>query len=87
LTINQSIGNILGEEMLSLLNYKYTVYADFALEVEGHRGIKVFSSTYITFAVGKSTLVVEGENLTIKQLTKNYALITGTITWAGVQRK
>lgn len=50
------------------------------LYVEGHKGLTVLSTNMIAFKVKKGRVVVDGENLFLKELTENTILIQGKIS-------
>jgi sporulation protein YqfC len=67
--------------MLALTSFRCSVIGGYAFVLEGHKGLKSFDAQKIEFRQNKNTLIsVVGLNLTIKQLTKSYALILGKIT-------
>lgn len=49
------------------------------LYVEGHQGLTVLSPTTIAFKIKKGRVIVDGENLLLKELTDNTLLIQGKI--------
>ena len=49
------------------------------LYVEGHLGLTILSSTTIAFKIKKGRVVVDGENLFLRELTYNTLLIQGKI--------
>ncbi len=49
------------------------------LYVEGHIGLTILSETTIAFKVKKGRVVVDGEGLTLAELTDNSMLIEGKI--------
>lgn len=75
--------NFLTEEDLALavLNkVRCNFYGDFAVVVEGHKGLKTFSLEKIIFKADKNkNLNITGKNLYIRQLTSGYALVAGEI--------
>ena len=66
---------------LAVLNkIRCNVYSDFAVLVEGHKGLKCFGGQKIVFKASKrQNLVILGKNLVVKQLAVGYALIAGEI--------
>ena len=49
------------------------------LYVEGHMGITMLSQNMIAFKIKKGRIVVEGENLFLKEITANTLIIEGKI--------
>ena len=49
------------------------------LYVEGHMGITILSQNMIAFKIKKGRIVVEGENLFLKEITANTLIIEGKI--------
>ena len=49
------------------------------LYVEGHMGLTVLTHDQIAFKIKKGRVVVEGNNLILKELTSNTLLIEGNI--------
>lgn len=77
----QDIADSLGCECAALMaSYKYSVYAGVALAIEGHNGLLEYTAEMIKFKLAKGGICVHGENLKIKQMTKDYALLHGKIT-------
>lgn len=76
----QCVADICGEELTTLINnYKYSVYGGNTLVVEGHKGISEYGSKCVSFALPKSVLTVTGDDLRIKYLEKNFAVVVGSI--------
>ena len=68
------------ESAASVNSFKYSVYGGHTVVVEGHRGLVSFSSEKIIFRLGKTErLEIIGEEISIKQLTKNFTVVTGKI--------
>ena len=79
-SFSQCVADICGLELATLVkDYKYSVFGGHTVVVEGHKGIVVYSTTQVSFAVGKSTLQIEGDNLNIKCLEKHFAVIVGKV--------
>lgn len=49
------------------------------LYVEGHHGLTILRKNMIAFKIKKGRIVVEGEDLFLKELTENTMLIQGKI--------
>lgn len=77
---DSEVAKILDLELAALVNsFKYSVYGGHTVVVEGHRGLVSFSSEKL-FQVGKTErLEIIGEEISIKQLTKNFTVVTGKI--------
>ncbi|MBS1416079.1 MAG: YabP/YqfC family sporulation protein [Christensenellales bacterium] len=75
------VAKILDLELAALVNsFKYSVYGNHTVVVEGHKGLVSFSSERIVFKLGKTErLEITGEEISIKQLTKNFTVVTGKI--------
>lgn len=79
-SFNQCVADICGLELATLLSdYKYSVFGGHTVVVEGHKGIVDYATEQVTFAVGKSTLRILGEQLHIKFLEKHFAVIVGKV--------
>ncbi len=66
--------------MASLNKLRCSIFGNFAVVVEGHKGLKAFSLQKIVFnANKKQNLSIVGKNLIIKQLAIGYALVMGEI--------
>lgn len=50
-----------------------------ALYVEGHKGVTLISSETVAFKIKKGRVVVEGDKLTLKELSQNTILLQGKI--------
>ena len=86
-SFEEEIIKALGEELVSLVKYKYCVFGNNAVAVEGHKGLRHLSSQKIVFSLGKKeNIVVLGLRLKIKQMTGNYCLIWGQIDKVEVER-
>lgn len=67
--------------MAALTTFRCCLIGGYAFVLEGHKGLKSFDAQKIQFKQNKNRLIsVIGLNLTIKQLTKSYALVLGEIT-------
>ncbi|MEG1706921.1 MAG: YabP/YqfC family sporulation protein [Clostridia bacterium] len=79
-SFEQDLATALGVEIATLIGaYKYSVYGGSTFVLEGMNGIRYFSAEKIIFSIKKQTLAVKGQGLTIKQLTRDYAVVTGQI--------
>lgn len=66
--------------LASLNKLRCSIFGNFAVVVEGHKGLKAFSLQKIVFnANKKQNLSIVGKNLIIKQLAIGYALVMGEI--------
>lgn len=84
-SFNESISEICGLELSTLVgSYKYSVFGNNTVVVEGHKGIVGYSDDVVSFAVAKTVLQIVGSNLKIKCLEKHFAVITGIIRQIGV---
>lgn len=63
----------LGLPFLTLLGKEH-------LSIENHRGILVYTNENINVSTKIGTLVVEGKNLTVRQLTSDVLVVQGEIT-------
>jgi len=76
--------NISSEENLSLAvvnKLRCNLFGNFAVVIEGHKGLKTFLLEKIIFKADKKQNVsIVGKNLSIKQLTLGYALVMGEIS-------
>ncbi len=50
------------------------------LYVEGHNGLTILSPTTIAFKIKRGRVVVDGENMFLKELTDNTLMIQGKIS-------
>ena len=73
------INKICGEELTSLVTYKYSVFGGNTIVLEGHKGILDYSACKVSFKVGKGSLIVVGNNLQIKCLDNRFAVVVGKI--------
>ena len=73
------INKICGEELCSLVTYKYSVFGGNTIVLEGHKGILDYSTCKVSFKVGKGSLIVVGSNLQIKCLDNRFAVVIGKI--------
>ena len=79
-SFSQCVADICGLELATLISgYKYSVFGGSTVVVEGHKGIVIYSTTQVSFAVGKSTLQISGDNLNIKCLEKHFAVVVGKV--------
>ena len=84
-SFNESISEICGLEIATLAgSYKYSVFGNHTVVVEGHKGIVGYSEEVVSFAVDKTVLHIEGGSLRIKCLEKHFAVVTGRIKQIGV---
>ena len=84
-SFEQCISNICGVELSALTQGKYSVFANRYVVIEGHRGIAEYQQEHVSFYFGKSALTVCGQNLQIKCLEKNYAIVVGEIASVAVK--
>jgi sporulation protein YqfC len=74
------LAEIMDTELSTLAgSYKYQVFGSHTCAIEGHTGLSHFASSNNSFHVAGGILAVLGENLTITNLTKNFAVVKGTI--------
>ena len=79
-SFNDNIAQICGLELSTLAgSYKYSVFGGTTAVIEGHKGIATYTDTEVTFNLGSKLLKVIGNNLTIKRLCKNFAVVAGRI--------
>lgn len=79
-SFNESIAQICGLELATLAgNYKYSVFGGTTAVIEGHKGIAGYLSDEVSFNLHGGFLRVQGENLTVKCLSKNFAVVSGKI--------
>lgn len=50
-----------------------------ALYVEGHKGVTSISSEMVAFKIKRGRVVIEGDKLTLKELSQNTILLQGKI--------
>ena len=62
-----------------LENYNLINISGKLLYIEGHQGLTEISENLISFKIKKGRIIVEGENLFLKELTENTMLIQGKI--------
>lgn len=60
-------------------SYRYVNFGGSAVYVQGHKGFLSFDSQKIVIRTGKSTLTVLGEGLTVKRLSGDDLMVTGSI--------
>lgn len=86
-SFEEEIIKALGEELYSLVKFKYCVFGNSAAAIEGHKGLKHLSQQKIAFSLGKKeNITVLGQRLKIKQMTGNYCLIWGQIDRVEVEK-
>lgn len=79
-SFSQCVANICGLELATLIaDYKYSVFGGHTVVLEGHKGIVDYSTEVITFSVGKPHLRICGNDLHIKCLEKNFAVVVGNV--------
>ena len=67
--------------LLALNKVKCNLFGNFAVLIEGHKGLKSYLLEKIIFKANKTQNVsVIGKNLSIKQLANRHALIVGEIS-------
>lgn len=72
------IAKICDTELAVLLqSYKYTVYGGHTVVVEGHKGLLKYLTSCVTFRLQKGTLSINGDALTIRNLSQNTAVVMG----------
>ena len=78
---DSEVAKILDLELAALVNsFKYSVYGGAYRSRRGTQGLVSFSSEKIIFRLGKTErLEIIGEEISIKQLTKNFTVVTGKI--------
>lgn len=80
MAFEKEISSVCDLEVATLLGgYKYAVYSGKVVVVEGHCGIKDFSTTCIKIALKKGLICVNGEELSLCQLQKGFAIVKGKI--------
>ncbi len=60
--------------------YKYSVFSGQAVVVEGHSGIKSYSQNCMIFKIKKCALHVNGCDLSLKKLSRGFAVVVGKIS-------
>lgn len=65
--------------------YKYSVFGNQAVVVEGHNGVNSLDGEKIALKLKRKRLVVSGKRLIIKQLDGKCAIITGEIDGVTVE--
>lgn len=83
-SFRQCIANICGCELTSAAGCKYAVFDNGVAVIEGHRGIVEYSVCKVCFAVHGGRLQVCGDQLQIKCLEKQFAIIVGKISSVSV---
>lgn len=79
-SFNEHIAQICGLELATLAgNYKYSVFGGTTAVIEGHKGISGYTDIEVCFYLPKGTLTIAGDNLQVKCLSKNFAVVTGRI--------
>ena len=84
-SFEQCISNICGVELSSLIQGKYSVFANRYAVIEGHSGISDYQKEKVSLHFHKSLLEISGKNLQIKCLEKNFAIICGEIISVAVK--
>ncbi|MCM1289669.1 MAG: YabP/YqfC family sporulation protein [Corallococcus sp.] len=84
-SFEKCISDICGVELSSLVQGKYSVFANRYAVIEGHRGICDYQADKVSFLFGKNVLVISGANLQIRCLEKNYAVVAGEVFSVAVQ--
>ena len=72
--IKENLKDSAGFDSFNLINLSGKL-----LYVEGHLGLVTLSKEIISFKVKKAAIIVEGENLTLAELSDNTIKICGTI--------
>ena len=79
-SLTQCVADICGLELATLIgSYKYSVFGGHTVVVEGHKGIADYTNECISFALPKASLKIDGLNLRIKCLEKQFAVVVGKI--------
>ena len=73
------IGKILNLPAGEIANGFKVIMLNNACYIEGHRGIKTFADNEICFKIKGGQILVNGDNLSIKNLDQNTAIISGNI--------
>lgn len=73
------IKNKVGKDFNFLEEYNLVNISGKLLYIEGHKGLTILSSNMISLKLKKGRVVVEGENLFLKEVTENTILIQGNI--------
>ncbi len=75
-----SISDICGLETAAILRgYKYSVYDGRAVVIEGHKGIFAYGEKEVVFLLKKGKITIGGNQLSIKCLDGNFAVVEGVI--------
>ena len=79
-SFNDSIASICGLELATLAGgYKYSVFGGTTAVIEGHKGIAGYQDDEVAFFVTNALLKVRGSKLHIRCLSKNFAVVNGSI--------
>ena len=70
----------------TILQYRYTVFGGRAVYVAGHKGIRSFGSDVMELKIGKQSLVITGQNLSIKHLSNDDMIIIGDINSVAINK-
>ncbi|MEG1527590.1 MAG: hypothetical protein RR248_02590 [Clostridia bacterium] len=78
MSLYNCLKDILGQEIVSIAKFRYEVFCNYAVEVEGHCGLKQLCESKIALKLPQNkTFIVVGRKLVIVELSKRYALIKG----------
>ncbi len=70
----------------ALVKLRCVLYGDDAVVIEGHKGLKSFSSEKIVFKTTANRLFfVNGKNLILNRFSRGYALVVGMIAEVGYE--
>lgn len=84
----QCVASICGLEMATLISdYKVSFFGGKTAVIEGHRGIVEYSAERVSFALKKGVLRICGDNLCIKGLEKNFAVLAGKVSKIEVENE
>lgn len=87
-SFNESIAQICGLELATLAgSYKYSVFGGTTAVIEGHKGILNYLQSEVSFYLSDGVISVMGENLKIKCLSKNFAVVVGRVDRVEVKAK
>ena len=78
---DSEVAKILDLELAALVNsFKYSVYGGHTVVVQAHRALESFSSQKNIYSIRNTDRhEINGEEISIKQLTKNFTVVTGKI--------
>ena len=68
-------------------DYKFSVFGGRIAVVEGHKGIVEYNTERVSFALKTGVLRVCGEDLRIKGLEKNFAVVEGIVRCVEVENE